>query len=108
MSTKLSPDQIKQAFAIDGESLLKAFHFEYEKALLVRKQPISVPADGDWYVRLVISRGRIVFGIYRRHLKTIGYLGQIDKIFGIPVTTRNWKTMMTIVQILKGSRDEIS
>lgn len=63
--------------------------------------PLSLPADGDWYVRLVGSKGRFVFGIYRRHMKTIGYLGQVDKLFGVPVTTRNWNTMMTVVQLLK-------
>jgi len=65
--------------------------------------PIALPADGDWYVRLVGSRGRFVFGIYRRHMKTIGYLGQVDKLFGVPVTTRSWKTIMAVVQILKRS-----
>jgi len=40
--------------------------------------------------------------VYRRHMKTIGYLGQIDKLFGVPVTTRNWNTIIAIVRILKG------
>ena len=35
-------------------------------------------------------------------MKTIGYLGQIDKLVGAPVTTRNWNTMVAIVRILKG------
>jgi hypothetical protein len=35
-------------------------------------------------------------------MKTIGYLGQIDKLFGAPATTRSWSTMLTIVKILKG------
>jgi len=26
------------------------------------------------------SEGQFVFGMYRRHMKTIGYLGQIDKL----------------------------
>jgi hypothetical protein len=34
-------------------------------------------------------------------MKTIGYLGQIDKLFG-PATTRNWNTIIAIVRILKG------
>ena len=34
-------------------------------------------------------------------MKTIGYLGQIDKMFGGRATTRNWNTIATIVQILK-------
>jgi uncharacterized protein (DUF1697 family) len=53
-------------------------------------------------VRVVGSKNRLVFGEYRRHMKTIGYLGQIDKLFGAPATTRNWNTMLAIVQILKG------
>jgi len=40
--------------------------------------------------------------MYRRHMKTIGYLGQIDKLFGVPATTRNWNTIVAIVRILKG------
>jgi len=36
-------------------------------------------------------------------MKTIGYLGQIDKLFGVPVTTRNWNTILTILRILKTS-----
>ncbi len=35
-------------------------------------------------------------------MKTIGYLGRIDKLFGAPATTRNWNTIVAIVRILKG------
>lgn len=65
--------------------------------------PVALPADGEWLVRLVESRNRFVFGMYRRHMKTIGYLGQVDKLFGAAATTRNWNTIMTIVRILKTS-----
>jgi hypothetical protein len=40
--------------------------------------------------------------MYRRHMKTIGCLGQIDKLCGVPATTRNWNTIVAIVRILKG------
>jgi hypothetical protein len=53
---------------------------------------------------VIASKKRFVFGVYRRHMKTIGYLGQIDKLFGVPATTRNWNTIITIVRILKGER----
>jgi hypothetical protein len=36
------------------------------------------------FVRIIGSRNRLVFGVYRRHMKTIGYLGEIDELFGIP------------------------
>jgi uncharacterized protein (DUF1697 family) len=64
--------------------------------------PIALPPDGEWLVRLIGSQNRFVFGMYRRHMKTIGYLGQIDKLFGVPATTRNWNTILAIVRILKG------
>ncbi|MGH9718208.1 MAG: DUF1697 domain-containing protein [Candidatus Acidiferrales bacterium] len=63
--------------------------------------PIALPSAGEWCLRIVASRGRFVFGIYRRHMKTIGYLGQLDKLFGVPPTTRNWNTISAIVRILK-------
>lgn len=63
--------------------------------------PVSLPPNGKWFVRVVASKGRFVFGEYRRHMKTIGYLGRLDKVFGAPATTRNWNTIMAIVRILK-------
>ena len=64
--------------------------------------PISLPPEGEWLVRVIASKSRFVFGMYRRHMKTISYLGQIDKLFGVPATTRNWNTIVAIVRILKG------
>ena len=63
--------------------------------------PITLPPGGKWLLRLIASRGRYVFGEYRRHMKTIGYLGQIDRLVGARATTRNWNTIMAIVRILK-------
>ncbi|HEY3927319.1 MAG TPA: DUF1697 domain-containing protein [Candidatus Koribacter sp.] len=63
--------------------------------------PMQIPSEGEWLVRLLACDGRFVFGEYRRHMKTIGCLGQIDKVFGGKVTTRNWNTMATIVKILE-------
>lgn len=65
-------------------------------------EPIALPAERGWLVRVVASQQRFVFGIYRRHMKTIGYLGKLDKLFGVPATTRNWNTIMAVVQVLKG------
>jgi uncharacterized protein (DUF1697 family) len=64
--------------------------------------PCTLPPSGQWFVRVIASKNRFVFGVYRRHMKTIGYLGQIDKLFGVPATTRNWNTIIAIVRILKG------
>jgi uncharacterized protein (DUF1697 family) len=64
--------------------------------------PVTLPSDGEWLVRVMVSEGQFVFGMYRRHMKTISYLGQIDKLYGVPATTRNWNTIIAIVRILKG------
>jgi uncharacterized protein (DUF1697 family) len=63
--------------------------------------PVTFPSDGPWLVQVIAREGRFLFGMYRRHMKTIGCLGQIDKLYGLPVTTRNWNTILAIVRILK-------
>jgi uncharacterized protein (DUF1697 family) len=63
--------------------------------------PIQLPPSGEWLVRVIAWNKQFVCGEYRRHMRTIGYLGQLDKLFGAPATTRNWNTMMTIVRMLK-------
>jgi uncharacterized protein (DUF1697 family) len=63
--------------------------------------PVSFPPQGQWLVQVIASEGQFVFGMYRRHMKTIGYLGQIDKLYAAPATTRNWNTIATILRILK-------
>ncbi len=65
--------------------------------------PVAFPSDGEWSVQVMASEGQFVFGMYRRHMKTIGYLGQIDKLYGVPATTRNWNTIVAIIRILKGN-----
>jgi len=67
--------------------------------------PVSFPPDGQWFVRVIECEGQFVFGMYRRHMKTIGYLGQIDKLFSAPATTRNWNTIAAILRILKGENN---
>jgi hypothetical protein len=42
-------------------------------------------------------------GIYRRQMKAIDYLGRLDRVVGVPLTTRNWNTMMTIARALDGA-----
>ena len=63
--------------------------------------PVALPEGGEWLVRIIGSKNRLVYGVYRRHMKTIGYLGQIDRLFGAPATTRNWNTILSVLRILK-------
>jgi uncharacterized protein (DUF1697 family) len=69
--------------------------------------PMTLPPKGRWLLRILARDGRFVFGLYRRHMKVIGYLGAFDRFFGVPVTTRNWTTMTTLARVLgeRTSRD---
>lgn len=62
--------------------------------------PHVLPPSGPWLVQLIGRRGRYVFGMYRRHMNVIKYLGKTDKEFDVPVTTRNWNTIETIGRAL--------
>jgi len=63
--------------------------------------PISLPATGEWVVRILAGEDRFLFGLYRRQMKAIGYLGAIDTLFGERATTRNWNTITTILEVLR-------
>jgi uncharacterized protein (DUF1697 family) len=63
--------------------------------------PLSLPSDDDWLVKITAIRNRFVLGLYRRQMKTISYLGKIEKLLGVPVTTRNWNTIKKVAEILR-------
>jgi uncharacterized protein (DUF1697 family) len=63
--------------------------------------PISLPSDESWLVKVIAIKGRFILGLYRREMKAIGYLGKIEKHFGVPATNRNWNTMQKAVQLLR-------
>ncbi|HVS31168.1 MAG TPA: DUF1697 domain-containing protein [Thermoanaerobaculia bacterium] len=62
--------------------------------------PMSFPSSGKWLMKILMSDNRFVVGVYRRHMKVIGYLGALDRLFGVPVTTRNWNTITAIAKVL--------
>lgn len=62
--------------------------------------PMSFPSTGKWLLRILARDNRFVFGVYRRHMKVISYLGTLDRLFGVPVTTRNWNTITAIAKVL--------
>jgi len=62
--------------------------------------PLNIPAKGEWGVRILACSDRFVVGLHRRNMRAIGYLGQLEKLFGVPVTTRSWSTIVAIARIL--------
>jgi len=64
--------------------------------------PLSLPSDDDWLLKIIAIQSRFVLGIYRRQMKAISYLGKVEKLLGVPATTRNWNTFQKVAKILKG------
>jgi uncharacterized protein (DUF1697 family) len=63
--------------------------------------PITLPSSGKWLLKVLGRDDRFVFGVYRRHMKVIGYLGMLDRLLGAPVTTRNWNTITQLATVLR-------
>jgi hypothetical protein len=55
----------------------------------------------EWSLKVLAIKDQFVLGLYRRELRAIRYLGQLDKIFGVPATTRNWNTITALARILQ-------
>ena len=63
--------------------------------------PLFLPSDGDWLLKIIAIENRFVLGLYRRQMKAIGYLGKVEKLLGVPATTRNWNTIEKVAKILE-------
>jgi uncharacterized protein (DUF1697 family) len=63
--------------------------------------PLSLPSDDDWLLKIIAIQDRFVLGLYRRQMKAISYLGKVEKLLGVPLTTRNWNTIEKVAKILR-------
>jgi uncharacterized protein (DUF1697 family) len=66
--------------------------------------PLSLPSPDEWLLKIVAIQGRFVLGLYHRQMKAISYLGKIEKLLGVPATTRNWNTIEKVAKILQDGR----
>src|SRR5262249_32778893 len=64
--------------------------------------PLILPTD-NWLLRVISIQDRFAFGVYRRQMRAISCLGQVEKRIGVPVTVRNWNTISAIVKVLKAN-----
>jgi uncharacterized protein (DUF1697 family) len=71
-----------------------------QRPRLTPSTPIQFPSSGTWMVKILARQNRFVIGMYRRHMKVIGYLGALDRLYGVSITTRNWNTIATIARVL--------
>ena len=63
--------------------------------------PLNLPSDADWLLKIIAIQNRFVLGLYRRQMKAISYLGKIEKLLGVPITTRSWNTIEKVAKILR-------
>jgi len=62
--------------------------------------PVSLPSRGKWLLRVLARDDRFVVGVYRRQMKVISCLGALDRVFGVPITTRSWTTITAVARVL--------
>src|SRR6266480_2028767 len=87
-----------------GPDITRFVNVLHERLRALPPLPLSLPSEDDWLLKVIAIQGRFVLGLYRREMKAISYLGKIEKLLGVLVTTRNWNTIEKVVRILrKGS-----
>ena len=63
--------------------------------------PIRLPSDEERGVEVIAIEGRFVVGLYRREMKAIGYLANLEKLLRVPITTRSWSTIEKVAKTLR-------
>ncbi len=87
---RLRPDDVRFVSVLGGRP-------ELEPLL-----PMEFREGRRWLVRLIRRHDCFLVGAYRRHMKTIGYLGRVDRVFDVPLTTRTWNTIQAVARVLDG------
>ena len=77
-----------------------------QRPRLTPATPMRFPPSGQWLMKILARRNRFVIGMYRRHMKVIGFLGTLDRLYGVSVTTRNWNTITAIARVLRNDRSD--
>ena len=86
-----------------GADITRFVSIMAKRRRLAPATPIQLPPAGKWLLKILATDKRFAFGVYRRHMKVIGYLGMLDKLLGTPVTTRNWNTISSVIKVLQDS-----
>jgi uncharacterized protein (DUF1697 family) len=87
-----------------GENITRFVNVLHKRLSAPPRLPLTLPSDNDWLLKIIAIQDRFVLGLYRREMKAIGYLGKIEKMLGVPATTRNWNTIEKVSKILQHSQ----
>lgn len=85
----------------DGPDIVPFVSVMAKRPRLSPPMPIVFPPTGQWLLKVAATENQFIFGMYRRNMKAVGNLGKLDKLFGCPVTTRNWNTIVAIAKVLE-------
>jgi uncharacterized protein (DUF1697 family) len=101
-----SGPNITRFVSISAKPLRAGIRYDSDQTSNIKPQtsrllplPLGLPSDDDWLLKVIAIQGRFVLGLYHRQMKAISYLGKIEKLLGVPVTTRNWNTIEKVVKI---------
>jgi uncharacterized protein (DUF1697 family) len=84
-----------------GPEITRFVNVLHKRLRALPSLPLSLPSDDDWLLKIIAIQGRFVLGLYRREMKAISYLGKVEKLLGVPATTRNWNTIEKVAKILR-------
>lgn len=65
------------------------------------RPPLTLPPTGRWYVRCLLYDHPFMLGVHRREMRAVSFLGQLEKVVGVPMTIRGWSTIEAIADVLK-------
>src|SRR6202047_5030519 len=83
-----------------GPEITRFVNVLHKRLRVVPPLPLSLPSEDDWMLKITAIQDRFVLGLYRREMKAISYLSKVEKLLGVPATTRNWNTIEKIHQVL--------
>ena len=86
-----------------GDNITRFVNILAKRPLSSPSLPLCLPADDDWLLKIIAFENRFVFGLYRREMKAITYLGKVEKLLGVPATNRNWNIIEKIAKILEAT-----
>jgi len=94
----------KHPSSLEVTRFMSVLHKPLPSSLVTRHSSLSLPSEKDWLMKIIAIEGQFVLGVYKREMKAIGQLGKLEKILGVPATTRSWTTIEKVVKILEANR----
>lgn len=86
----------------EGREMVRFVSVLSRRPRVLPRVPLALPGEGEWLVKVLACEGRFVVGLYRREMRVLRYLAELDEVFGVPLTTRSWGTLGKVEKVLRG------